>query len=44
MRPVLPVPGHGTSSGAPAPELDRIPWRERIARINGTLAAQPGEG
>ncbi|MER5362641.1 hypothetical protein [Streptomyces sp. NPDC002785] len=29
---------------APEPEPDRIPWRERIARINGTSSALPGEG
>ncbi|MFJ2622854.1 hypothetical protein ACIO6T_05465 [Streptomyces sp. NPDC087532] len=27
--------------GAPAPEPDRIPWRERIARISGTSASLP---
>ncbi|MFJ9676612.1 hypothetical protein ACIRP2_00920 [Streptomyces sp. NPDC101194] len=27
--------------GAPAPQPDRIPWRERIARISGTSAALP---
>ncbi|MFH8472874.1 hypothetical protein [Streptomyces sp. NPDC018000] len=35
---------HATFYGEPEPEPDRIPWRERIARINGTSAALPGEG
>ncbi|MFD4942338.1 hypothetical protein ACFWNT_07305 [Streptomyces sp. NPDC058409] len=35
---------HATLYGAPAPERDRVPWRERIARINGTSTALPGEG
>ncbi|MFE4329203.1 hypothetical protein ACFRQM_07025 [Streptomyces sp. NPDC056831] len=32
---------HATFHGALASEPDRIPWRERIARINGTSAALP---
>ncbi|GGT10433.1 DNA-binding protein [Streptomyces atratus] len=32
---------HTTFHNAPAPEPDRVPWRERIARINGTSAALP---
>ncbi|SCF97342.1 hypothetical protein [Streptomyces sp. Ncost-T10-10d] len=32
---------HATFHGAPAPEPDRVPWRERIARINRTSAALP---
>ncbi|MFF1913148.1 hypothetical protein ACFVYE_16240 [Streptomyces sp. NPDC058239] len=34
---------HATFHGAPEPEPDRVPWRERIARISGTSAAVPGE-
>ncbi|MFI5746598.1 hypothetical protein ACIBBE_11760 [Streptomyces sp. NPDC051644] len=33
-----------TFYGGASPEPERIPWRERIARINGTAAALPGEG
>ncbi|MFD9600660.1 hypothetical protein [Streptomyces sp. NPDC059970] len=32
---------HATFYGAPAQEPDRVPWRERIARINGMSAALP---
>ncbi|MFC9618539.1 hypothetical protein ACFTXM_00585 [Streptomyces sp. NPDC056930] len=35
---------HATFYGARAPEPDRVPWRERIARINGASTALPGEG
>ncbi|MFE7037917.1 hypothetical protein ACFU9X_00220 [Streptomyces atratus] len=32
---------HATFHDAPAPEPGRVPWRERIARINGTSAPLP---
>ncbi|MER5851739.1 hypothetical protein ABT126_33145 [Streptomyces sp. NPDC002012] len=32
---------HATFQCVPAPEPDRVPWRERIARISGTSAALP---
>ncbi|MFJ7492258.1 hypothetical protein ACIQZB_13570 [Streptomyces sp. NPDC097727] len=35
---------HATLYGARAPEPDRVPWRERLARINGTSTALPGQG
>jgi hypothetical protein len=35
---------YATFYGAPAPEPDRIPWRERFAKINGASAALQGEG
>jgi hypothetical protein len=35
---------YATFYGAPAPEPDRIPWRERFARVNGAATALPAEG
>ena len=38
-------PGHRTATfyGAPAPEPDRIPWRERFAKIGVTQSSPGGE-
>ncbi|MET8328687.1 hypothetical protein [Streptomyces sp. NPDC005181] len=35
---------YATFYGAPAPEPEHIPWRERFAEINGLAAALPSEG